>query len=407
VTYKAFIASTFEDLKEHRARVIESLRSAGFVVDPAEDWRAAATAPREFSAARLEGCNLCILLVGFRRGTIPEGKTGRSITQIEYDEALRRGIDILPFLLEDSAKWPAAFDERKEDPEADAWRRNLRSRHGIEMFNSDPASIHVEPALARWVVEKESIRARQFRRGIYLVAAVMIAIGLLSVLYLGHVYRTPNLRSRYLSRFLAVHDAIVFNHSSNGSYEIARVIDSSGSLGSETKLAEEVLGTQKTFDMLLNNAGLIHFSQRENFINLLKRGATIRIIILDFSESNRAAYDAFSRAIGQDAEENRKLGLELYKDLLAIRSDVEKDRTTYRGHLEFRINNRALLYTMWIRDWEVPANTLGHLSVHFYRGQDHWPSFRVSRRDGSKMLANMHDEFENAWRTSLPQLPVN
>jgi hypothetical protein len=404
MSYKAFIASTFEDLREHRTRVIDSLRSAGFVVDPAEDWRAAATAPRQFSADRLEGCNLCILLVGFRRGTIPEGKT-RSITQIEYDEAIRRGVDVLPFLLEDSAPWPEAFDERKKDPEVDAWRRNLRSRHGIEMFASDPASIHVEPALARWVVEKESIRARRFRRSIYLVAAVMAAAVLLSMLYVGHVIRTPELRSGYLSSFLALHDATVFNHSSNGSYEIARVLDGYGSLVSETKLAEEILGTRKTFDMLVHNAGLIHFTQRGNFINLLKRGATIRIIIWDFSEANRPGYDAFSRAIGQDPEGNRRLALDLYRDLLLIRKDVETDRKTYRGHLDFRINNRPLLYTMWIRDWDVPANTLGHIGIYFYRNQQYWPSFRVSRRDGAKMLDNMHEEFEKAWSTSLEKLP--
>ena len=193
----------------------------------------------------------------------------------------------------------------------------------------------------------------------------------------------------------------MFNHSSSGSYEIARALDGYGSLVSETKLAEEILGTRKTFDMLVNNAGLIHFTQRGNFINLLKRGATIRIIIWDFSEANRAGYDAFSRAIGQEPEGNRKLALDLYNDLVAIRNDVEKDRRTYRGHFDFRINNRPLLYTLWIRDWDVPANTLGHISLQFYRGQDHWPSFRVSQRDGSKLLENMHEEFENAWRTSM------
>lgn len=399
MSYKAFIASTFEDLKQHRARVIDSLRSAGFVVDPAEDWRAAANAPREFSAARLQGCNLCILLVGFRRGTVPENER-RSITQIEYEAALARGIDVLPFLLDDNAEWPAVFDERKIDPQVEVWRRDLRTRHGIETFGADPVSLRVEPALARWVVEKESNRARRFRRGIYATAIALAAMLLLAVLYAVHVAHTPTMRSRYLSRFLAVHDATVFNHSSNGLYQVARVVPTYGELGSETKFGDEILGTHRSFDMLVNNAGIIHYTQRQNFITLLKRGVSIRMIIWDFSEPNRAAYDAFCHAIGQEPDGTRKSAVDLYRDLLAIRHDVQTDRKNYRGHLDFRVNTRPLLYTMWIRDWGSPETTLGHVSLQFYRGQDTWPSFRVSSRDGAKMVDNMHNEFEYAWRTS-------
>jgi hypothetical protein len=47
--YKAFVSSTFEDLKAHRAFVIGALRSAGFSVDPMEDWTADADEPRRFS----------------------------------------------------------------------------------------------------------------------------------------------------------------------------------------------------------------------------------------------------------------------------------------------------------------------------------------------------------------------
>jgi hypothetical protein len=44
--YKAFVSSTFVDLKEHRAHVINSLRNAGFFVDPMETGQQTATSPR-------------------------------------------------------------------------------------------------------------------------------------------------------------------------------------------------------------------------------------------------------------------------------------------------------------------------------------------------------------------------
>lgn len=63
---KAFVSSTYEDLKEHRAYVIQTLRDAGIHVDPMENWTSDTNEPKSFSMERVQGCNLCILLVAFR-----------------------------------------------------------------------------------------------------------------------------------------------------------------------------------------------------------------------------------------------------------------------------------------------------------------------------------------------------
>ena len=109
--YKAFVSSTFLDLKDHRAHVTGELRKAGFFVDPMEEWTSAAQEPKVLSTNRLDDCKLCVLLVARRRGHVPRGET-RSITQLEVDEARRRGIDVLPFLLDDDALWKTEWDER-------------------------------------------------------------------------------------------------------------------------------------------------------------------------------------------------------------------------------------------------------------------------------------------------------
>ena len=77
--YKAFVSFTFEDRKDHRAQVIRSLLRAGFFVDPMEEWPADSEEPERFSQDRLQGCDLCVLLIAFRRGYVPYGET-RSIT---------------------------------------------------------------------------------------------------------------------------------------------------------------------------------------------------------------------------------------------------------------------------------------------------------------------------------------
>lgn len=150
-TIKAFVSSTYEDLKGHRAQVIADLRNAGIFVDPMENWTAAADEPKSFSQKRLEGCHLCVLLVGFRRGYVPSGES-KSITQLEYEAALANVVDVLPYLLKEGSPWPRRFDELASDPEVKAWRDHLEAKHGRELFDENPASIKVAPAVTRWVM---------------------------------------------------------------------------------------------------------------------------------------------------------------------------------------------------------------------------------------------------------------
>ncbi len=96
--YKAFVSSTYVDLKKHRARVIDALRKGGISVDPMEDWTADSDEPKQVSMDRMRDCDLCILLVGARRGHRPEGEA-LSITQMEVQAAKKRGIDVLSFLI--------------------------------------------------------------------------------------------------------------------------------------------------------------------------------------------------------------------------------------------------------------------------------------------------------------------
>jgi Domain of unknown function (DUF4062)/NACHT domain len=154
---KVFVSSTYIDLKDHRQRVITQLRRAGYHVDPMEDWTSDANEPRRFSLDRLDGCQACVLLVGFCRGFVPAGKE-RSITPMEYDHTVDHGIDILPFLLHDEVTgWPEPYDDRMKDPLLKEWRESLSLHHGIERFTADPISGAVLPAFSRW-------QARQYER---------------------------------------------------------------------------------------------------------------------------------------------------------------------------------------------------------------------------------------------------
>ena len=155
MTYKAFVSSTYEDLKDHRRFVIDALRNSAIHVDPMENWTAATNEPRKFAQQRIEGCDLCVLLVAFRRGHVPKG--GKlSITQLEYRKAKSLGIDILPFLLDEEAPWNRRFDELDRDSELRRWREELQEHKGVGFFGLNPDSIQIQPALARWLQSKQS-----------------------------------------------------------------------------------------------------------------------------------------------------------------------------------------------------------------------------------------------------------
>jgi len=154
---KAFVSSTFEDLKDHRAYVVKYLRKAGIFVDPMEDWTAESDEPKQFSRERLDGCDFCVLLVALRRGYVPKGES-RSITQLEYQAALDAGIDVLVYLLDENCPWPHRFVELDKDPGISEWRRTLAERHGRGLFGLDSSTIEIAPAVTRWV-EKQSRKA--------------------------------------------------------------------------------------------------------------------------------------------------------------------------------------------------------------------------------------------------------
>jgi hypothetical protein len=148
--YRAFVSSTYNDLQNHRAYVIQALRKAGFDVDPMEDWTAETDEPKTFSQERVRTCDLCVLLVAFRRGHIPDDEA-LSITQLEYFCAVENRVDVLAFLLDERAPWPRQFDELDSDPALRAWRAALLAKRGVGFFGLEPQTIEIAAALTRWI----------------------------------------------------------------------------------------------------------------------------------------------------------------------------------------------------------------------------------------------------------------
>ena len=100
-----------------------------------EDWTADSDEPKQLSIDRMRGCDLCILLVAARRGHRPEHES-LSITQMEYQEAVRLRIDVLAFLYDGESAWPPQYYELDKDEELIRWRADLKEQANCDAILS-------------------------------------------------------------------------------------------------------------------------------------------------------------------------------------------------------------------------------------------------------------------------------
>ncbi len=122
-----------------------------------EDWTADPRRPAVFCHDRVVAAHVLVLLVGFRRGSVPPGHV-LSITQLEYRAACEQGIDVLCFLFDDSerSQWRSEWDDTDRDPELSAWRNELKLKHGVSTVRGGPNNVAaaVSEALSRWMQER-------------------------------------------------------------------------------------------------------------------------------------------------------------------------------------------------------------------------------------------------------------
>lgn len=132
---KVYISSTYQDLIEHRSAVDRTLRRMGHDVIGMEQYVAEGSKPVDRCKADVRSADAYVIIVAWRYGYVP-GKSaappdGRSITEIELDEARGSGRPVLAFLLDPEAPWPPSrVDAMGGAPGAGEDVARLRSQLG-------------------------------------------------------------------------------------------------------------------------------------------------------------------------------------------------------------------------------------------------------------------------------------
>ncbi len=134
-SFSIFVSSTFADLKEYREVTATAIRKLRTHVNDMIDWPADDRSPENLSLAELHNSDLILLIIAHRYGTIPENEE-YSITEKEFDEAVKCGKPILAFLVNSEFAWlPDRFDT-KNYAKLVAFKEKVKNRCTPQYFTT-------------------------------------------------------------------------------------------------------------------------------------------------------------------------------------------------------------------------------------------------------------------------------
>ena len=164
---KVYISSTYSDLVEHRQRVYDILRKMRYDVIAMEDYVATDKRPLDKCLADVASCDVYIGILAWRYGYVPAGQE-QSITELEYQQAGRTGLERLIFLLDTDTPWPPSKMAKGVGREnLEALRGELMAAHIVQFFKSpEELAGQVAASVAVWAqarldAEMDSLRARR------------------------------------------------------------------------------------------------------------------------------------------------------------------------------------------------------------------------------------------------------
>lgn len=99
--WRIFISSTYEDMLPYREAVSDALTSIEHLPIGMEQFVSTPDRPLDVCLTDVRRCQLYVVLVGMRYGSIDD-ETGKSFTELEYEEALKNNIPVLAFVINEN-----------------------------------------------------------------------------------------------------------------------------------------------------------------------------------------------------------------------------------------------------------------------------------------------------------------
>ena len=130
---------------------------------PAENmvyWSADEREPLEVSLDRVRKCDVFLLIVAHRYGSVPEGSS-LSITEQEYNAARSSNVPVLAFFVDENLPWPPQFIEWEKRNQLAGFKKKIRSEVTVRTFTSpDNLSALISQALVSFKTRHGSAPVR-------------------------------------------------------------------------------------------------------------------------------------------------------------------------------------------------------------------------------------------------------
>ncbi|MFI1989233.1 HEAT repeat domain-containing protein [Actinoplanes sp. NPDC020271] len=123
----AYISATFKDLEYQREAIRNVLMQLHVDIRMMEGYVADSSAPLARCLADVEACDIYIGIFAWRYGYQPPKQT-KSITHLEYEQAVATGKTCLIFLHDEDASWPVCYVDRGADSDRVADLRRVLQR---------------------------------------------------------------------------------------------------------------------------------------------------------------------------------------------------------------------------------------------------------------------------------------
>lgn len=135
-----FVSSTYEDLKSYRDEVERSIICMNQTIKGMEFFGSTPERPLDKCLQTVRECKLYIGIIGMRYGSVEED-SGKSFTELEYDEAVKNRIPVLIYILDENHPIASKYVDKGESAEKlDAFKSRLRKTHVVSSFTT-PADL--------------------------------------------------------------------------------------------------------------------------------------------------------------------------------------------------------------------------------------------------------------------------
>lgn len=178
MTQSVFISSTSKDLKDHRDAVNEVIRRLRLHPVDMVDFGSQPGGATDVSVKEVRTSDFFIGIIAHRYGYVMEGQT-KSVTEQEYDEAVRHRKPRLIYLVDPDHTWDAALIENDATAQSRlaAFKDRLNKNEVRSLFTTpENLAAQVSTDLAKLMQERS--RRVWLIRVLMLIAALIIAAGI-------------------------------------------------------------------------------------------------------------------------------------------------------------------------------------------------------------------------------------